>query len=85
MRTKTKKSLEDKIKEAKERTRQWALGVKDIKFPEVPDLEVFGSIHGFRGTSPANKRRHRGVEFYTKPKTSDKIANRPKNNAPHWP
>jgi len=29
----TKKSLEEKIKEAKERTRKWALGI-EVEFPE---------------------------------------------------
>jgi hypothetical protein len=32
-----KKSLAEKIKEAKERTRQWALGVECVKFPIVKE------------------------------------------------
>jgi hypothetical protein len=34
---KKKKLLSTKIKEAKERTRQWALGVECVKFPVVKE------------------------------------------------
>ena len=31
------KEIKEKIKEAKERTRQWALGVECVKFPVVKE------------------------------------------------
>lgn len=62
---KKKKSLEVKIRKAKERTRQWALGV-NIDFPEMPDSEEGGEKEARFGFSPKNERHRWGQERFKK-------------------
>lgn len=54
MKMENKKSLAAKIKEARKRTREWALGI-NVEFPKMPVLEIGPPKLTLKDLKPKNK------------------------------